>query len=272
MTSPKVHAQRVQLQDFFGSNQQPAGLPTPPAQLPSIPQGFQNLPAGINPQSGGFAPAGFVQQPLPQFDGFAPGTVQVPQVVVPQNLGQLNLPNPAISPSPSFPVFPRVTNPFPNPGTVQGNPAFLNPGVAPQANFGFQAPSLSAPTFTPPAFNRQPFQPVAPIRWPYEGTGTNWLPAIDFTLPKQAWASFQNQFLPRLLERPRARYTYIVGDNDNQLNINELEFATTLTRPNFLRSNQPLRISPGFVATWLDGPNSNVSPGFDLPGHFTGPI
>ena len=256
-----LHGQRVQLQDFFGTRQPTTGLPTPPTQLPSIPQNFPALPAGAIPQSG------FVQPGLPQFDGFAPGTLQVPQIVAPSNLGQINpLANPALGPSPNFPVFPRVTNPFPNPGTVQANPGFQNPGLAPQANFNFQAPTLAPQTFTPPAFNQQPFQPVDPIRWPYQGTGSNWLPAIDFTPAKQAWESFQNNFLPRLLERPRARYTYIVGDNDNQLNINDVEFATTLTRPNFLRSNQPLRISPGFNALWLDGPNSNVSPGFDLPG------
>ena len=224
----------------------------PPAQLPSIPQNFPTVPQT------GFVPSGFVQGVTPQFDGFSPGNVPL---VAHSNLGQIQLPNPALNPSPSFPVFPRVTNPFPTPGTIQANPGFQNPGIAPQTNFGLQAPS-----FNPPAFNQQPFRPVDPIRWPYAGTGSNWLPAVDFTPVKQAWQSFQNQFLPRLLERPRARFTYIVGDNDNQLNINDLEFATTLVRPNFLRSNQPLRISPGFNALWLDGPNSNVSPGFDLPG------
>ena len=265
-----LHGQRVQLQDFFGNGQPNSGLPVPPAQLPSLPQNVPSLPAGFAPQNG-LIPNGFVQPTLPQFDGFSPGTLQVPQIVAPSNFGQIQVPNPALTPTPSFPSFPRVTNPFPAPGTIQANPGFRNPGIAPQANFGFQAPRFQAPnlapqTFTPPTFNQQPFQPVAPIRWPYEGTGSNWLPSIDFTPVKQAWDSFQNQFLPRLLERPRARYTYIVGDNDNQLNINDVEFATTLVRPNFLRSNQPLRISPGFNALWLDGPNSNVSPGFDLPG------
>jgi len=248
---------------FFGSSRPATALPVPPVQLPSIPQGFQNLPAGLLPQNG-LVPNGLVQT----FDGFSPGNVQLPQIVVPQSLGQINpLSAPAVGPSPSFPVFPRVTNPFPTPGTIQANPGFQNPGIAPQANFGLQAPSfgLQPPSFSPQAFTQQPFQPIAPSRWPYEGTGSNWLPSIDWTWPKQAWSTFQNQFLPRVLERPRARQTWIVGDSDNQLNMNDVEIATTLTLPNFLGSTQPLRISPGFIFHWIDGPDSNVNPGFDLP-------
>ena len=239
--------QRVQLQDFFGRSQPASGLPTPPATLPAIPQGFPSLPAGVIPQN--VLQGGIPQPTLPQFDGFSPGIVQLPQIATPQGLGQISpLPNPTLGPSPSFPVFPRVTNPFPN------------PGAAPQATFG-----LPTPSFSPQPFTQQPFQPVAPNRWPYQGTGSNWLPAIDFTWPRQVWASFREQFLPRVLERPRARQTWIVGDNDNQLNMNDLELATTLTLPNFLGTAQPLRISPGFIFHWLDGPNSDVNPGFDLP-------
>ena len=262
-----LHGQRVQLQDFFGSNQPNLGLPTPPSTLPAIPNNLglpqlPQLPAGLNPAN------------LPQFDGFAPGAIQLPQNIVPPGLGNIAPPGlgnivpqglgnfsppPAVGPSPNFPVFPRVTNPFPNPRTLQGNP-----------NLGFQAPSFQAPgfqvpPFTPQPLSRQPFQPVPPNRWPYEGTGSNWLPSIDWTWTQQAWSGFRNNFLPRVLERPRARQTWIVGDGDNQLNLNDLELATTLTLPNFLGSTQPLRVSPGFIFHWIDGPDSNIDPGFDLP-------
>ena len=224
-----LHGQRVQLQDFFGSSQPNLGLPTPPSTLPAIPNspGLPQLPAGLNPAN------------LPQFDGFAPGAIQIPQNIIPPGLGNFS-PPPAIGPSPNFPVFPRVNNPFPNPGTLQ------------------------TPFNNPQALGQQPFQPIPP-QLPFQGTGSNWLPSIDWTWPRQAWSSFQNNFLPRLLERPRARQTWIVGDSDNQLNLNDLELATTLTLPDFLGSTQPLRISPGFIFHWIDGPDSNIDPGFDLP-------
>ena len=237
-----VHGQRVQLQDFFGSSQPRAGLPIPPSTLPTIPQNFPALPSGVIPN-------GLPQIGLPQLDGFAPGSVQLPQIVPPAGIGQIA--PPAIGPSPNFPVFPRVTNPFPNPGSVQVNPVTV--------------PGFQVPPFRPQAYTQQPFRPIDPVRWPYEGTGSNWLPTIDWTYPKQLWANFQNNFLPRVLERPRARQTWIVGNSDNQLNLNDLELATTLTLPNFLGSTQPLRISPGYIFHWIDGPDSTVDPGFDLP-------
>ena len=221
----RLHGQRVQLQDFFGSSQPNSGLPTPPSTLPAIP----------NNQFPPIAQPGFTQPTLPQFDAFSPGA-QLPQNILPSGLGQLT-PPPAVGPSPNFPTFPRATNPFPNP--------FPNPG-------------FQTPPFNPTPFSQQPIQP-------YQGTGNNWLPSVDWTWPRQAWSSFQNNFLPRVLERPRARQTWIVGDSNNQLNLNDLELATTLTLPNFLGSTQPLRISPGFIFHWIDGPDSNVDPGFDLP-------
>ena len=199
-----LHGQRVQLQDFFGSSQPSAGLPIPPNTLPTIPQNFPALPSGVIPNG---LPqvglpqihSGFPQPVLPQFASFSPGSVQLPQIVPPAGIGQIT--PPAIGPSPNFPVFPRVTNPFPNPGSVQVNPATVP---------GFQAPGFQAPPFRPQAYTQQPFRPVAPTRWPYEGTGSNWLPTIDWTYPKQLWANFQNNFLPRVLERPRARQTCLL--------------------------------------------------------------
>ena len=277
-----MHGQRVQLQDFFGSSQPSAGLPIPPNTLPTIPQNFPALPSGVIPnglpqlglpqvglpQVGlpqvGLPQVGLPQVGLPQFDGFSPGSVHLPQITTPPGIGQIT--PPTIGPSPNFPVFPRVTNPFPNPGSVQVNPATVPGFQAPGLRVpSLQAPGFQASPFRAPAYNQQPFRPVAPVRWPYEGTGSNWLPTIDWTYPKQLWANFQNNFLPRVLERPRARQTWIVGNSDNQLNLNEVELATTLTLPNFLGSTQPLRISPGYIFYWVDGPNSTIDPGFDLP-------
>ena len=183
-------------------------------------------------------------QAFPTFDGFAPGNLQLPQLTQPPGLTLPSIQqNPSLSPSPSFPIFPRA-NPFPNPAQP------------------FPTQSFGPPSFQPPA---QPFGQPIPNRWPYEGTGSNWLPAADWTWPQQAWAGFRDQFLPRVLERPRARQTWITGNSDNQLELNEIELATTLTLPNFLGSTQPLRVSPGFIFHWIDGPDSTVHPNFDLP-------
>lgn len=47
--------------------------------------------------------------------------------------------------------------------------------------------------------------------------------------------------------------------------MNETDIATTLTLPNFLFTSQPLRISPGFIFHFWDGPDTVVT-GADLPG------
>jgi hypothetical protein len=111
----------------------------------------------------------------------------------------------------------------------------------------------------------QPFQPQPQPYWgtppspTYEGTNSNWLPSID-------WNRFNQEYLQRFLERPRARQTYIYGrSKENQLGINDVEIATTLAWQNFLQSNQPLRITPGFMVHYWNGPNSIANPGFDLP-------
>ena len=75
--------------------------------------------------------------------------------------------------------------------------------------------------------------------------------------------------MPRVLERPRVRQTWIHGSTGgagigNELNINDLELATTATWPRFLGGSQPLRISPGFIFHWWNGPNTDAT-GADLP-------
>ena len=97
----------------------------------------------------------------------------------------------------------------------------------------------------------------------YQGTGTNWLPAFDW--PQEPWSSFQNDFLPRVFEHPRARQTYMPGSGGNEMNINDIELATTLNWANFFGSPQPLKISPGFIFHYWGGPDSTTHPGFDMP-------
>ena len=97
---------------------------------------------------------------------------------------------------------------------------------------------------------------------------TNW--------PNQAWARLQQVKWYRLFERPRLRYTHIFGDpspagpggpfgdNINELQIQDVELATTVNIPNFVWSGLPLRFSPGFVYHFWHGPNF-FGTGADLP-------
>ncbi len=185
--------------------------------------------------------------------GIYPGSGIQPGQIVGGN-PVLQAPN-GLAPNQPFPVFPRVTQPpIQNFSPVNppqfGNPAFQSPNLQSQGNF----PAL-------PQYQNPYGQP--PDRSPYAGTGTNWQPSVNWA--QDTWQSFQTEFLPRVLERPRVRQTYMPGASGNGLGINDIELATTATIPNFLRSNQPLRISPGFIFHYWQGPDSTVFPKYDLP-------
>jgi len=193
---------------------------------------------------------------VPIFDGgpFNGGQI-IPGGVIPNGAVGTGLPtisapsfDPYRTPNQTFPIFPRATQAVLPQTNVQ-------PNFAPLPQAQFSQPAL--PRFNPPQYNSQ-FSQI-PNRWPYQGTGSKW------NWPRDTWDSFRTQFLPRVLERPRITQTYLHGNNGNELNINDLEIATTATSPNFLRGNQPLRISPGFIFHWWDGPGSTFTPGFDLP-------
>ena len=251
------------IDDFFAlqSQPQPATIPPPPQNLtfptPSFaaptafPQGGVVLgqPAFAQPAFTQPAPVvpQFATPALPSFDPFSTG----------------NQP---------FPVFPTVPQPA---FTGNGNPNFQLPqNLQPQ-----RVPVAAPPVQSFRNLGQQPFNLnfpqgqqgfIAPNRWPYQGTGTDWLPSIDWTLANQAWDGFRNRFLPRVLERPRVRQTWIQGGGGdeasigNELNINTVEVATTATWPRFLNGSQPLRISPGFAAHWWNGPDTVIT-GADLP-------
>lgn len=276
------HAQRLRFpdafQDQFGNLGQTGsvGLPQSGA-LTSSPQNLPQLPNLSLPSfpAPNFNPGGLPQnlQVIPQ--GVFPSTQ-------PQNFGAIpTLDLPRSDQAFSNQVFPQrdpsnyQLQPFP----IFPNPANLTatqirPPVRAPQNILPQFPQRPNNTLPNTGFGQQQFNfgtnPSAfQNRWPYQGLGSNFLPAIDWTWPRQQWQRFQNDFLPRVLERPRFRQTYLHGSNrganpGNELDINDIEFATTLTVPNFLQSRQPLRISPGFIASFWDGPDA-PSTGFDLP-------
>ncbi len=234
----KSWAQRARFEDFFQVQNSPTPPPFPSRTIVNSPPPIQITPPPAVLQN----PGSFSQgTPVTQGPNFAP-TFNAPTVDPFQIQNQ------------PFPVFPTQNAPQPIYPPINNQPGFGSGFQNPQPQFG-------TPQYDPNQFGLG----QAPNAWPYEGTSSNWLPAIDWSKPQQAWQSFQQDFLPRVLERPRARQTYLFGDNGNELNINDIELATTATIQNFLQSNQPLRITPGFVFHFWDGPDSVVHPGFDLP-------
>ncbi len=279
------HAQRPRFADPFGNQAgnlgQAGNVGLPQSGLiTSAIQNAPQLPALVQP---GAPTANFNPGAFPQIQ--PPGNVgNIPTLDLPRS-GQAfsNQIFPGRDPSQyqlqPFPI-------FPNPARLP-SAAIQPPAGFPPANFpGGPPPAIGFQNVPPSGFNS--VLPDARIgqpqynygsdgygnRWPYQGTGSNWLPAIDWSWPRQQWQRFQTQFLPRVLERPRFRHTYLHGSNrnginGNELDINDIEVATTLTVPNFLQSQQPLRISPGFIASFWDGPDT-PSTGFDLPARAFG--
>ena len=220
------NAQRARFPDFFTS--QGSSIPAPANTIPALPA-IPGLPGTQNPS--------IITTP-----NFAPLGVPQTRVFPPQNLIP-NLPsfNPAQAPNQPFPIFPRATQPPP----VQ---IFQQPQVQPPL-IPQQFTQPIPQQFTQPQFNQPQFG-TAP-------STNQWT--------QQAWASFRNDFLPRFLERPRVRQTYLAGGDGNEVEINDIEIATTATFPNFFGGRTPLRVSPGFIFHFWDGPDSVATPGFDLP-------
>ena len=282
------HAQRLRFpdafQDQFGNLgqtgsvafPQSGALPAPPQNLPQLPNlSLPSFPApNFNP---GALPQGIFPGAQPQSFGPIP-TLDLPrssQAFSSQIFPQRDPSNYQLQPFPIFPNPANLQTPQVRAPLFNFNPpAVTPPAVAPPQNILPQFQQGFNNTLPNTGFGQQQFNfgtnPSAfQNRWPYQGLGSNFLPAIDWTWPRQQWQRFQNEFLPRVLERPRFRQTYLHGSNrgatpGNELDINDIEVATTLTIPNFLQSRQPLRISPGFIASFWDGPDT-PSTGFDLP-------
>ena len=276
--APEANAQRARFPDFFSldggqpqnlinqgqqvfqnAGQAIAPLVTqPPAILTPPAATFQGLP-GLSAQQPFVTPNQFPQIQLPQ--------VQSPQIQLPQpQLPQIN--------NQSFPLFPRVQAPqAPLQQPLIQFPWQLppqQPPLQPQVNL----PQVNAPQIRPP--NLPQFQP-GPVgnfpqfngiyngsNWPYQTQGQNWWPSVNWAWPSQAWARLRTQVLPRVLERPRIRQTWLYGSSGdnatigNELEIHDIELATTATIPQFLGGAQPLRISPGFIFHFWNGPDEAI--------------
>lgn len=209
---------------------QPYQLPSGPAANGMIvgqpPQQYQALPQGLTASP--FATqAPAVLQP-PQFDPFATESAPLPFA-------------PYSPPPQSTPLF---GNP---PGQVYQGP----PPMYFDNTFGNQAPATYFGQPAPWGYNNAP--------------GNNW-PAAQNAWPSQAWSRLRDEYIPRLLERPRFRQTWVYGDKTKPeaIDVLDTEIATTLNWPNFMGGTQALHISPGFIFHFWRGPDEVVT-GFDLP-------
>ena len=291
-----TEAQRTRFNDFFqvvpGNAQ--GGIVAPPQGgfVPGgvIPQGGV-IPGGVIPGGvipGGVIPQGGIIQTQPGaiFGGNILPSTQPPITALPPS-GVLQVPNNGsfVAPQPSFDPFRTPNNPFPSfpqPAPLNA-PRQLYPAPNSQPIFGSQPnfqpnrqsifgrlPNPQPSVFSQPQINPPQLPQINRPQLPQFNPGSgdfslaNRWPNANTAWPSQSWARLRNDVLPRLLERPRFRHTWLQGGDNSELDINDTEIATTVTFANWLGGRQPFRLSPGFIFHFWDGPNTPET-GFDLP-------
>lgn len=225
------------------------GAPQGPAFL----QG--NVTPQFNPQ---FSPQGVVVGPQagtiqpPAFNQVFPGAGSTPAPITsfPPPAVIQNQPN--VIPGPVFDPFNTNNNPWP-----------IQP----------QNPNGSTPFFLPPnnnppvqSFGNGPFGNSNLLQNYPQGSA----PSRPGAWPNQVWSRLRNDTMPRFLERPRWRQTWLPGSGADELDMLETEIATTATLPGLQSNLTALRISPGFIFHFLDGPDTAIT-GFDLPAQVYSP-
>jgi hypothetical protein len=229
--------QRIRIPETQPAGAYPASAAIPQAgQAPALQAPTTQLPTSpvqVSPPQMQLPPLTAPPTTIPgaTFDAFGEGATGIPSTTYPPAVGSGAVIYPPQNASPWSGAPPGVGGVAP-PGAADTVPGLYGPPPG-TTYFGQQQPSGA---------------------WP-SNSGA-W--------PSQAWSRFQNEWWPRLIEHPRFRHTYLFGENGNDLAINDIELATSLTYPRFLMSQQPLRISPGFILHLWDGPDTAVT-GVDLP-------
>jgi hypothetical protein len=231
-------------------------------------------------------------QPPIQLPGQIPAYNSIPPYTGPINSGPMlqSLPNTAPSASispPNFDGFSTQPQYFPAPpaypGTMTPQPSTgfsgsVQPMIVPPTGTSgapsysqtppYLFPNPSLPQFQSPQWQMPQMPQVnGPSTW-FDGWGSG---ATDNSgsqdwIGRSFWSKFQDGPYLRLLQEVRFGHTYLYGGENNQLQMNDTEFGTTLNYPNFFGSGEPLRISPGFIQHLWDGPQP-PPPGLiaDLP-------
>lgn len=199
-----------------------------------------------------------------------PGTSQT--VVSPplMQLPPLNPPTGAV-PGAGFDAYGATTAPYSTAPLTQGPavggaqifpPPNSFPWAAPDGGLNGLPPGTIAPTNGSPGVFGPPSPYLGDASW--QSSNGAWPNSPD-AWPNQLWSRARNDWWPRLIEHPRFRHTFLYGDGDgNELQINDVELATTLTCPGLGCLRQPLRFSPGFIFHFWGGPETSVT-GADLP-------
>lgn len=219
-------AQRVRFPAGDGSRSGAAMNSTPPAVTLQPPVATPFDPYAIGP---GY---GVTTVPSP-----APGPV-VP------------VPPPAVGTVPSTGGFAAPpSNQVPQPGTltVPGQPPPL-----PQSPLPSTDPNLA------PALSGVPYPSAAPQAVFPDGMFPGWQPSLGGWL--SGVTAMQAPPYARLFEDFYARYTWIHGESTStkpdELQIQEVELATSLVIPNTINMLEEFRVTPGFVYDALGGPFS----------------
>lgn len=270
------------LPNLSSAAQSPMGTSLPPMQTPPTQIAPPTSPYGAVPPTvaspgsiaipGGGVPNGMLYSPAPGGYG-APGLTQgaMPGQTFPN--GSMNPGLTFPSTSPGYAIPPSGTGPatFGNPmgGMGAATPSF-DPFAQPTYNTvppGYpNLPPPSAGMFTNP-FATPSNDSATVFGAPGSGGLLNNPDAYGSqTWSAQSWQRFwQKSDWQKLWHAFRMRHTFVGGDTANRVQINDTEIATSLSLPNFLGSNMPLTISPGFGVHLWSGPNSFVT-GDDLPG------
>ncbi len=210
----------------------------------------------MNPSSG----AALAQQIQP-FDPYAApgGLLNTPPVTAPY----------ATPPAATYPSLPGGAYPGPPatnlpPITVPNGafPPMLPPGNAPNAYgvpvFPSGAPAAGMNPYLPPGYQAPVYQQPPPL-----GAATTPIQPTPVFPNGIAWND-PNSRWERLMQDTGVLYTYLYSDGSpDALGDNEVEVFTSFVWKNFLRGPNDLRVTPGFIFDFLDGPA--VPGGIDLP-------
>ncbi|MDA0659164.1 MAG: hypothetical protein O3C60_10000 [Planctomycetota bacterium] len=160
---------------------------------------------------------------------------------------------PPAFPAPGFPAN-VPPNPFPPPSGPGYSPPFGIPGGPPGPLTPLPNPAGLPGTAPWPGTN--PVNPGGPAN-PPPGVGGYGGQAYGSGPPYR-----------RLFEHTGFRHTWLPGSDGNELEIHESEVSTTGNFANFLGTANGLRVTPGFVVDFLDGPSPPTVQ--DLPSRLYG--